>query len=266
MIVHRADMFGLAQLYQIRGRIGRSKVRAYAYLTYNPGKMLTAQGQKRLEVIETLDTLGAGFQLASHDMDIRGAGNLLGEEQSGHIKEVGVELYQQMLEEAVAAAREGLDWEKGETAAERWSPQINIGMSVLIPDHYVEDLNVRMSLYRRLSELEDQQDIESFAAELIDRFGPIPEEVENLLHIIAIKQLCRKAGVASVEAGPKGAVFGFYKDSPPNVAALMQWIQQKGSGALKLRPDQKIVAIRQWMTPAQRVKGVQSLMKELAAL
>ncbi|MCB9991502.1 MAG: transcription-repair coupling factor [Rhodospirillales bacterium] len=264
MVVHRADMFGLAQLYQIRGRIGRSKQRAYAYLTYDPGKKLTDQGQKRLEVIETLDTLGSGFQLASHDMDIRGAGNLLGEEQSGHIKEVGVELYQQMLEEAVAMAREGLDWNT-EESNERWSPQINIGTSVLIPDHYVEDLNVRMSLYRRLSELEAKEDIDSFAAELIDRFGDLPEEVENLLDIVAIKQLCRRAGIGQIDAGPKGAVMTFHKDSPPNVEGLMRWMQEKG-GALKLRPDQKLVAIRQWQNTAQRVKGVQSLMTELAGL
>lgn len=265
MIVHRADMFGLAQLYQIRGRIGRSKVRAYAYLTYEPGQKLTPQGQKRLEVIETLDTLGSGFQLASHDMDIRGGGNLLGEEQSGHIREVGVELYQQMLEEAVAAAREGFDLSDSAGAAEHWSPQINIGTSVLIPDHYVEDLSVRMSLYRRLTELDAPEDIEGFAAEMIDRFGDLPEEVENLLDIVRIKQLCRRAGVDRVDAGPKGAVIGFYKDSPPDVAALMRWMQEKG-GALKLRPDQKLVAIRHWHSAAQRVKGVQSLMKELAAL
>jgi len=264
MIVHRAALFGLAQLYQIRGRIGRSKVRAYAYLTHDPYKALTAQAQKRLEVIETLDTLGSGFQLASHDMDIRGAGNLLGEEQSGHIKEVGVELYQQMLEEAVAAARAGVDMD-APVADERWSPQINIGTSVLIPEDYVADLSVRMSLYRRLADLETKEDIEGFAAELIDRFGKLPEEVENLLDIVAIKQLCRKAGVDKVEAGPKGAVISFHKDNPPNVQGLMEWIASY-RGAIKLRPDQKIVSIRQWETPAQRVKGVQSMMRDLAKL
>ncbi|MEM9470021.1 MAG: transcription-repair coupling factor, partial [Pseudomonadota bacterium] len=265
MIVHRADMFGLAQLYQIRGRIGRSKVRAYAYLTHDPLKPLTPQGQKRLEVIETLDTLGAGFQLASHDMDIRGAGNLVGEEQSGHIKEVGVELYQQMLEEAVAMAKAGVDLKEGGEAEEKWSPQINIGTSVLIPETYVEDLSVRMSLYRRLSELEEAQDIEGFAAELIDRFGPIPEEVENLMDIVKIKQLCKKAGVAKVEAGPKGAVLSFHNNIPPNVDALMVWLQEK-RGAVKLRPDQKIALVRNWETAPERVKGVQSVMKELSTL
>jgi transcription-repair coupling factor (superfamily II helicase) len=261
MIVHRADMFGLAQLYQIRGRIGRSKTRAYAYMTYPPATRLTPQAQKRLEVLETLDTLGAGFQLASHDMDIRGGGNLLGEQQSGHIKEIGVELYQQMLEEAVAEARGGTD-----TIAEsKWSPQINLGTSILIPEHYVDDLGVRMSLYRRLGDLETPDDIESFAAEMIDRFGPLPEEFKNLLDVVKIKQLCRKAGVGQIEAGPKGVVIGFHKDNPPNVPALMGWIASK-RGGIKLRPDQKIVILREWTSPQDRSKAVNILIRELAGL
>jgi len=199
-------------------------------------------------------------------MDIRGAGNLLGEEQSGHIREVGVELYQQMLEEAVAMAKAGVDIDSADLSDVHWSPQINIGTSVLIPETYVSDLGVRMSLYRRLADLEGRDEIEGFAAELIDRFGDLPEEVENLLDIFAIKQLCRKAGVAHVEAGPKGAVIGFHKDTPPNPEKVMQWIAAK-KGSIKIRPnDQKLVAVRHWETPAERVKGVQSLMKELAGL
>ncbi|MFP4314304.1 MAG: transcription-repair coupling factor [Alphaproteobacteria bacterium] len=263
MIVHRADMFGLAQLYQIRGRIGRSKVRAYAYLTYQPNIQLNDQAMKRLEVMETLDTLGAGFQLASHDMDIRGAGNLLGEQQSGHIREVGAELYQQMLEEAVAAAREGVGLE--DIQADQWAPNINLGISILIPENYVEELGVRMSLYRRLQDLQMEEDIDSFAAEMIDRFGDLPQEVENLLAIVAIKQLCKKAGVGSVEAGPKGCTIGFHKDAPPNVEKLMGWIQSK-AGTVKIRPDQKLSIIRQWEKPQHRVSGVKTLMKELAGL
>ncbi len=263
MIVHRADMFGLSQLYQIRGRIGRSKIRAYAYLTYQPKMKLNDNALKRLEVMESLDSLGAGFQLASHDMDIRGAGNLLGEQQSGHIREVGVELYQQMLEEAVAAAREGTDLDEIEDT--RWSPQVNVGTSVLIPDTYIEDLNIRMSLYRRISELEEKDEIDGFAAEMIDRFGKIPQEVENLLNIVAIKQLCRKAGVARIDGGPKGAVIAFHNDAPPNVGALMAWLQEKG-GSIKIRPDQKIVITRAWENADHRVKGVQRLMAELAKL
>jgi transcription-repair coupling factor (superfamily II helicase) len=263
MIVHRSDMFGLAQLYQIRGRIGRSKLRAYCYLTYPADALIGDLALKRLEVMETLDTLGAGFQLASHDMDIRGAGNLLGDKQSGHIREIGVELYQQMLEDAVAAAREGGDFEERED--ESWTPVINLGTSVLIPETYVENLNVRMSLYRRLGDLQDADEIESFAAELIDRFGEIPEEVKNLLDIVTIKQMCRIAGVSQIDAGPKGGVLAFHKNAPPNVETLLHWITSK-AGTVKLRPDQKLTLIRQWDRPLERVRGITAIMRELSAM
>jgi len=263
IIVHRADMFGLAQLYQLRGRIGRSKVRGYAYLTLPPGRLLTPAAEKRLNVMQTLDTLGAGFTLASHDLDIRGAGNLLGEEQSGHIREVGIELYQQMLEEAVATARSG--GAEGPEAAEAFTPQISIGTPVMIPEAYVADLNVRLGLYRRLSTLVDRSEIESFAAELIDRFGPLPDEVENLLQIVAIKRLCRDAGVDKVDAGPKGAVVSFYKDRFARPESLVQFIGRQ-AGRIKLRPDHKLVYQRAWQDPAARVRGVRQLMDELAKL
>jgi transcription-repair coupling factor (superfamily II helicase) len=264
IIVHRADMFGLSQLYQIRGRVGRSKVRAYAYLTYDSGMKLTEQSQKRLEVFETLDSLGAGFQLASHDLDIRGAGNLLGDAQSGHIREVGIELYQQMLEDAVAEARMGAGQGSAVKDSE-WTPTINIGMSVLIPEKYVEDLSLRMSLYRRLTDLETEEDIESFAAELIDRFGELPDEVSNLLDIVKIKLLCRRAGVEQVDAGPKGAIVAFRGAAPPNPEKLLAWMMER-PGSVKLRPDQKLGVIRAWETPRERVRGVSSLMGDLAKL
>ena len=205
LIVHRADRFGLSQLYQLRGRVGRSKVRAYSLFTLPENRKITAQAERRLKVLQSLDTLGAGFQLASHDLDIRGAGNLLGEEQSGHIKEVGFELYQQMLEEAVASLKAGIT----APVADRWSPQITIGTPVMIPEDYVADLPVRLALYRRLAEIEDEREIEAFGAELADRFGPLPLEVEHLLQIVAIKSLCRQANVEKIEAGPKGAVITF---------------------------------------------------------
>ena len=145
LIVHRADMFGLAQVYQLRGRVGRAKLRAYALLTLPVNRKITPQAERRLKVLQSLDTLGAGFQLASHDLDIRGAGNLLGDEQSGHIKEVGYELYQQMLEEAVMSLKAGIS----APVADKWSPQITIGTPVLIPEDYVADLPVRLALYRR---------------------------------------------------------------------------------------------------------------------
>ncbi len=173
MIVHRADMFGLAQLYQIRGRVGRSKTRAYAYLTTKPRQKLTVQAEKRLRVLGSLDSLGAGFTLASQDLDIRGAGNLLGEEQSGQINEVGYELYQQMLEDEIARIKSGAA--PGITEDDgHWAPQINLGVPVLIPEEYVPDLDVRLGLYRRLSGLSSKVEMEGFAAEMIDRFGPLP--------------------------------------------------------------------------------------------
>ncbi|MBA4224789.1 MAG: transcription-repair coupling factor, partial [Methylobacterium sp.] len=183
LIIHRADMFGLAQLYQLRGRVGRSKMRAYALFTVPANRKLTEQADRRLKVLQSLDTLGAGFQLASHDLDIRGAGNLLGDEQSGHIKEVGYELYQQMLEEAVAALKAGIEIESDA----HWSPSIQIGAPVMIPEHYVGDLTLRLTLYKRLSTMDDDAELQSFGAELIDRFGPLPEEVKQLLEIVAIK-------------------------------------------------------------------------------
>jgi transcription-repair coupling factor (superfamily II helicase) len=261
MIVHRADMFGLAQLYQLRGRIGRGKIRAYAYLTLPQGKALTATSQRRLEVMQTLDQLGAGFTLASHDLDIRGAGNLLGEEQSGHIREVGVELYQHMLEVAVAAARAGAA--ELEAAKDEWTPQITIGTPVLIPEGYVADLGVRLGLYRRISQLVDRRELDAFAAELVDRFGKLPPEVENLLEIIAIKRHCVAAGVEKVEAGPKGAVVGFRHNQFANPAGLVDLIQRH-KGTAKLRPDQKLVFMRNWEDPKQRLTGVSHLMQQLA--
>jgi len=261
LIVHRADMFGLAQLYQLRGRIGRGKVRAYAYLTLPEKKKLTPTALRRLEVMQTLDTLGAGFQLASHDLDIRGAGNLLGDEQSGHIREVGIELYQHMLEEAVAAARTDGDG----AAPEEWSPQITIGTPVLIPEAYVADLGVRLGLYRRIAQLSSGRERDAFAAELIDRFGALPPEVENLLQIIAIKRYCREAGIERVEAGPKGAVVALRGNRFANPAGLVELIQ-KNAGTLRLRPDQKLVYLRDWEDERERLAGVTRLMQTLVRI
>lgn len=261
LIVHRSDRFGLAQLYQIRGRIGRGKVRAYAYLTVPPNRKLTANAQKRLDVLQTLDTLGAGFSLASHDMDIRGAGNLLGEEQSGHVREVGVELYQHMLEEAVAAAKSG-DMEEADLD---WSPQISLGMPVMIPEKYVGDLGVRLGLYRRLGDLRTEEEVTVFGEELKDRFGELPDEVDNLLSVIMLKALCRQAHVEKIDAGPRGAVLHFRSDRFPNPAGLIQFITAQ-MGTVSLRPDHKLVCKRQWDNASQRLVGVRRLMTALAEI
>ena len=262
MVVHRADMFGLAQLYQLRGRIGRSKQRAYAYLTTPADRKLTDTAERRLQVLQSLDQLGAGFSVASHDLDIRGAGNLLGEEQSGHVREVGIELYQDMLEEAVAQLREGTSEEE---LGDQWSPQINIGTAVLIPEPYVPDLNVRMSLYRRLATVESRAEIDRFAAELIDRFGPLPEEVKHLLEIVAIKALCRIALVEKIDAGPKGAMISFRNNTFPNPIGLVRLINEHQS-TMKVRPDQKVVIARSWATSEERLKGTQAVLGQLARL
>ena len=259
LIVHRADMFGLAQLYQLRGRVGRSKTRAYAYFTTPPGKSLTEGAEKRLKVLHSLDTLGAGFSLASHDLDIRGAGNLLGEEQSGHIREVGFELYQSMLEEAVATLKGG---DLGE-AADQWSPQIAIGTAILIPDTYVSDLQLRLGLYRRLSGLETRAEIDAFAAELVDRFGELPLEVRHLLDVMEIKGLCRQAGIAQVDAGPKGAVVAFRRNAFSNPEGLVA-VMQKARNRMKLQADHKLVYKADWDLPEHRLKGVRKFIAELA--
>ncbi|WP_428491414.1 transcription-repair coupling factor [Rhodopila sp.] len=241
LLIYRADMFGLGQLYQLRGRVGRGKQRGYAYLTWPPNHRLSVAAEKRLTVMQTLDALGAGFTLASHDLDIRGAGNLLGDEQSGHIREVGIELYQQMLEDAVSDIRAG---EGKHTSQERdWTPNISLGLPVLIPEEYVRDLPVRLGLYRRIGALASDAESDAMAAELVDRFGKLPEEVDNLLGVVALKRACREAGVEKLEAGPKGMVLTFRGNAFSNPAGLIRWLSSKG-GMVRLRPDHKLAISR----------------------
>jgi transcription-repair coupling factor (superfamily II helicase) len=261
LIVHRADMFGLAQLYQLRGRVGRSKLRAYALFTLPAQQKITAQAERRLKVLQSLETLGAGFQLASHDLDIRGAGNLLGEEQSGHIKEVGFELYQSMLEEAIINLKAGVV----EPAADRWSPQITVGMPVLIPEDYVADLSVRLSLYRRLADLDTDEEIDNFAAELRDRFGVLPDEVRYLFKVAAIKNYCRRANVEKVDAGAKGAVITFRDNKFAEPDRLVFFIRQHGQAA-RVRPDMKVVFFQEWETAEERLSGTTEILRQLANL
>ncbi|SIS80128.1 transcription-repair coupling factor [Phaeovulum vinaykumarii] len=261
MVVHRADMFGLAQLYQIRGRVGRAKTRAYCYLTTRPRLPLTPQATRRLRLLGSLDSLGAGFTLASQDLDLRGAGNLIGDEQSGHIREVGYELYQQMLEETIARLK------SGEISApeddDAWAPQINLGVPVLIPDSYIPDLDVRLGLYRRLSGLARKVEFEGFAAELIDRFGPLPREVNTLLLVLRIKAMCKRARIARLDAGPKGASIAFHMDKFPNPAGLVDFIAAE-RGAARISGN-KLVVTRAWATEADRIKGSFAIARELAS-
>ena len=262
IIIHRADMFGLSQLYQIRGRVGRSKTRAYAYLTTKPRQKLTHAAIKRLRVLGSLDSLGAGFMLASQDLDIRGAGNILGEEQSGNVREVGYELYQEMLEEAIAKIKSGQM--EGLTDEGSWSPQINLGVPVLIPETYVQDLDVRLGLYRRLSALAKKIELEAFAAELIDRFGELPTEVDMLLRVVRIKGMCRAAGIAKLDSGPKGAVIQFYQDKFISPSDLAQYLlDSRGTAKIK---DNKLIVLRDWTNDDKKVKGAYIIARELAVM
>ena len=205
-----------------------------------------------------LDSLGAGFQLASHDLDIRGAGNLLGDEQSGHIKEVGFELYQSMLEDAIIEVKAG-----GVARTDEFTPQISVDAPILIPEQYVPDLDLRMGLYRRLGDLEDRPAIDAFAAEMIDRFGPLPDETANLMKIVETKLLCKQAWIAKLDIGAKGAVVTFAQSGFPDLGALLGYIDRL-KGAAKLRPDSKMTVSRDWPTPDARLNGALQLARGLA--
>nr|WP_137678601.1 transcription-repair coupling factor [Parerythrobacter lutipelagi] len=263
IIIHRADIFGLAQLYQLRGRVGRAKLRAYAYLTYAADTQLSEVAEKRLKVLSDLDSLGAGFQLASHDLDIRGAGNLLGDEQSGHIREVGFELYQSMLEDAILAAKAGA---AGLAAKpESISPQITVDAPIMIPEEYVPDLAVRMALYRRLNDAQDKAEIEAMAAEMIDRFGPLPDATANLVRLIEIKHQAIAANIAKIDVGARGTLVTFHNDDFPDPAGLLAYVDRL-QGTAKLRPDMKLVINRAWGDPNSRLNGLFQLTKGLSAV
>jgi transcription-repair coupling factor (superfamily II helicase) len=264
IVIHRADRFGLAQLYQLRGRVGRAKLRAYAYLTTAKDTALSEVAEKRLKVLGDLDSLGAGFQLASHDLDIRGAGNLLGDEQSGHIREVGFELYQSMLEDAILAAKAG-DMGLERDAREGLSPQITVDAPIMIPESYVPDLAVRMALYRRLNDAKDKAEIESLAAEMIDRFGPLPDATANLVKLIEIKLQAIQACIAKVEVGARGTLVSFHEDRFPDPAGLLAYVERL-QGTARLRPDMKLVINRAWGDPASRLNGLLQLTRGLSGI
>jgi len=265
MIIHRADMFGLSQLYQLRGRVGRGRQRAYAYLTSDPKRLLSPQARRRLEVMQTLDTLGAGFTLASYDMDIRGAGNLLGDEQSGHVREVGVELYQEMLRQAVEAAKSGKTEDQDGPDEPVWTPQINLGLEVRIPESYVPDLNVRLSIYRRIGDLADAQAVDVMTAELVDRFGSLPESVRNLFAFIELKQLCRLANVEKIDAGPKGISLSFHNDHFARPEQLIGWIAGQG-GRVQLRPDHRLFVKMPLDDAGKQLPACRQIIQDLIAL
>lgn len=264
MIVHRADMFGLAQLYQLRGRVGRGKLRGYCYFTVPKQKNLKPIAERRLSILQALDTLGAGFSLASHDMDIRGSGNILGEEQSGHIKEVGVALYQHMLEEEIARLKAG-EFEQDKQAAAEWAPQITTGIPIMIPETYVKDLGVRLGLYKRIGEIKEQSALLDMREELVDRFGKLPPEVDNLLKTVEIKQLAVMANVEKIDAGGKGILMSFHNNTFAAPDKLIEFVT-KQFGAVKIRPDQKLFIEKNLEDYAVRVDTIKTYLRKLISL
>ncbi len=258
MIIHRADMFGLAQLYQLKGRIGRSKIRGYCYFTVPKNKKLKPIAQKRLSILQSLDSLGAGFMLASHDMDLRGSGNILGDEQSGHIKEVGISLYQQMLEDEINRQKQGI----AEDAQTEWSPQITVGIPIIIPEGYVSDLSQRLALYKRIAELKDNEEIEEMTSELVDRFGKIPNPVINLLKIVEVKQLCKSLNIERIDAGDKGFLISFKNNKVNDVDKLIA-VSTQSFGKIKLRPDQKVQVIEDLSDYSKRIEAIKQTLQKI---
>ncbi|MBP3687139.1 MAG: transcription-repair coupling factor [Alphaproteobacteria bacterium] len=268
MIIYRSDMFGLAQLYQLRGRIGRSKLRGYCYFTIPNQKVLTPIAQKRLNILQALTQLGAGFSLANHDLDIRGAGNILGEEQSGHIKDVGIALYHHLLEEEIKRLKSGQTEDKTDKnikSDEELNVQITTGVPIIIPETYVADLGVRLGLYKRIGNLKTTDELNDMREELIDRFGKIPEEVENLLKTVEIKQLCRLCNVERIDAGGRGILIGFYHNTFKNPERLIKFIAGQ-FGAVKIRPDQKLFIEQDLANYRVRLETIKKYVQKLCEL
>lgn len=263
ILVHRFDLFGLSQLYQLRGRVGRSKRQAFAYLLLEKSKILGDTAQKRLEVLSSLNKLGAGFNLASYDLDIRGAGNLLGEEQSGYIKEVGVELYQSMLKEAILMLKAGESTEQ----ENKKDIHINLGVPVLIPEEYIPDSALRLEIYRRIGNLSSENAVDGMEYELADRFGNIPFETKNLLSLIRIKIHCISANIDKLDVGTNGITFSFIENTCENIDGLMKFLNSEtvseDSGNFKIRNDQKIVILKKWKEVNSRTHSVYQLTSEL---
>lgn len=268
IVVYRADRFGLAQLYQLRGRVGRSTAKAFAYMLLPQGP-LGGDAAKRLQILQRLDGLGAGFTLASYDMDLRGFGNLLGKQQSGNIRDIGFELYAKMLKDAVeerkrrSVAKKAVVEEEDLRAS---SVTLKLGISYLIPEHYVPDVAVRLQLYRRLAGVQDEAAWEEFREELVDRFGAMPAEVEALLAVVQLRNRAAALNVAKVEVGEKGVVVGFEGGRFVNPEGLVRLIGRL-AGVVSIRPagrGQELVWHRR--VGADVVRGVGAILAELESV
>ena len=241
IIIHRANMFGLSQLHQLRGRVGRSaNKRGYAYLTYQKETDLNENSSKRLNIINTFDKLGSGFNIASSDMDLRGSGNIVGTDQSGFIRDVGIELYNQMLEEEIIKQKKIVLKTKTITKYSLFQPSINLPEPIYIPDDYINDIDVKISLYKRIALILTHKEKENIIIEMIDRFGKLPEEVENLFKLIEIKILCYQENIEKIDYGKKGILFTFFKSKPNNPNKLLKLSMNYKNTKIKIRPDNKV--------------------------
>lgn len=270
IIIYKAEMFGLSQLYQLRGRVGRGKVRAYSYFMLDNRKKVSEDSRKKLEVMQNLDSLGVGFSVASHDMDIRGSGNLLGDEQSGHVKETGVELYQQMLLETIEELKNLPSQSTAATTSDSstdydFSVQIKLGISLLIPEDYMQDLSLRMSFYKKIATIRTDEDQENLINELNDRFGKIPPEVVNLMEISKLKWLCKKVGIERLEANLEGILISFKDNKFAAPEPLMQMIFSS-KGKIKLHVGQKILHLKDVKSVAAKIKSAFEVAAQLEAL
>jgi transcription-repair coupling factor (superfamily II helicase) len=254
IIINRADQFGLAQLYQLRGRVGRAAVRAYAYLLIPGEHLLTGDARKRLEVLQELDDLGSGFRLAAHDLEIRGAGNLLGREQHGNVAAVGFELYAQMLEETVREL-------KGGEIQVQIEPEIQIGLPAYIPEAYIPDVNQRLVFYKKLANVQDRKDLEDLAYEMEDRFGPLPELVLSFIEVMDLRRVLREYLVTGVYKKAEKVTLHFHPDAPIKGERLVAFVQ-KSKGRSQLSPDLRLTLT---LKPEEDVMpAIKMLLQELS--
>jgi transcription-repair coupling factor (superfamily II helicase) len=232
MFIHHPELMGLSQLYQLRGRVGRSKVRAYCYLLLPRGKSLDKSALERLKVIQENTALGSGIKIAQYDLELRGAGDLLGEDQSGHINAVGYELYMDLLNQAVSEAR-------GETLVEAVDPEINLRIPALIPDSYISDIRIRLSFYKALTDIQSEGDLEKVEAELVDQFGPPPDQVQNLMGLMLIRSQCKRLGIKDISAGLKSVSLVFSDQTPLKAETAIR-LASKENKKYSLTPDQRL--------------------------
>jgi transcription-repair coupling factor (superfamily II helicase) len=253
ILVWRADRFGLAQLHQLRGRVGRGRVRAACYLLTDPAAKIAAATEKRLRTLESLDRLGAGFAISARDLDLRGAGDLVGSDQAGHMKLIGIDLYQHILEGALAAAR-------GEPRPENWQPELRLGIPLSIPAEYVPEEEVRIGLYRRVAELRRPEDVDDLAAEIEDRFGTLPDALRSVLAVARLRLACRALGIFRLEAGPQAIALTFQGDAGKS-EGIMKAVETSG-GTLRWRGERLIAAVPT-AEPQKRLDAVERLLASL---